>query len=154
MNENKLIVCSKTVMDTTDPNIVFNKEGESNYYTNFVNNISPFWKNDGSNYKELEKISDKIKKDSKNKDFDCIIGISGGVDSSYLVYLAKEVLGLRPLIYHVDAGWNSQLAVSNIEKIVDKLNLDLHTDVIYWPEMKDLQLSFFKSQVPHLDTPR
>lgn len=154
MNENKLIVCSKTVMDTTDPNIVFNKEGESNYYTNFVNNISPFWKNDGSNYKELEKISDKIKKDSKNKDFDCIIGISGGVDSSYLVYLAKEVLGLRPLIYHVDAGWNSQLAVSNIEKIVDKLNLDLHTDVIYWPEMKDLQLSFFKSQVPHLDTPQ
>ena len=154
MNENKLIVCSKTVMDTTDPNIVFNREGESNYYTNFVNNITPFWKNDGLKFKELEKISDKIKKDSKNKDFDCIIGISGGVDSSYLVYLAKEILGLRPLIYHVDAGWNSQLAVSNIEKIVDKLNLDLHTDVIYWPEMKDLQLSFFKSQVPHLDTPQ
>ena len=71
-----------------------------------------------------------------------------------MVYLAKEILGLRPLIYHVDAGWNSQLAVSNIEKIIDKLNLDLHTDVIYWPEMKDLQLSFFKAQVPHLDTPQ
>ncbi len=147
-------VCSKTVMDTTDPNITFNKHGESNYYTNFVKNISTSWKNDGSNFQELEKIANKIKKQGKNKDFDCIIGVSGGVDSSYLVYLAKEVLKLRPLIYHVDGGWNSRLAVSNIEKIIDKLDLDLHTDVIYWPEMRDLQLSFFKAQVPHLDTPQ
>ena len=70
-----------------------------------------------------------------------------------MVYLAKEVLNLKPLIYHVDGGWNSRLAVSNIEKIIDKLNLELHTDVIYWPEMRDLQLSF-KAQVPHLDTPQ
>tara|TARA_Y200000002_G_scaffold171300_1_gene141394 strand:- start:16 stop:1155 length:1140 start_codon:yes stop_codon:yes gene_type:complete len=147
-------ICSKTVMDTTDPNIVFNKNGESNYYTNFIENILPNWKNDGSKFNDLIKIADKIKKECKNRDFDCIIGISGGVDSSYLTYLAKEVLHLRPLIFHVDGGWNSQLAVSNIEKIVDKLNLDLHTDVIYWPEMKDLQLAFFKAQVPHLDTPQ
>ena len=154
MIQNNLQICTKTVMDTTDPNIKFNKSGESHYYTNFIKNIIPVWKNDNSKFYQLEKIADKIKKDSKKNDFDCIIGISGGVDSSYLVYLAKEILGLRPLIYHVDAGWNSQLAVSNIEKIIDKLNLDLHTDVIYWPEMKDLQLSFFKAQVPHLDTPQ
>ena len=154
MIQNNLQICTKTVMDTTDPNIKFNKSGESHYYTNFIKNIIPIWKNDNSKFYQLEKIADKIKKDSKKNDFDCIIGISGGVDSSYLVYLAKEILGLRPLIYHVDAGWNSQLAVSNIEKIIDKLNLDLHTDVIYWPEMKDLQLSFFKAQVPHLDTPQ
>lgn len=147
-------ICSKTVMDTTDPNITFNEHGESNYYTNFVQNISTFWKNDGSKFKELEKIADKIKKQGKNTEFDCIIGVSGGVDSSYLVYLAKEVLKLRPLIYHVDGGWNSRLAVSNIEKIIDKLDLDLHTDVVYWPEMRDLQLSFFKANVPHLDTPQ
>ncbi len=147
-------ICSKTVMDTTDPNITFNERGESNYYTNFVQNISTFWKNDGSKFKELEKIADKIKKQGKNKEFDCIIGVSGGVDSSYLVYLAKEILKLRPLIYHVDGGWNSRLAVSNIEKIIDKLDLDLHTDVVYWPEMRDLQLSFFKANVPHLDTPQ
>ncbi len=147
-------ICSKTVMDTTDPNIVFNKNGESNYYTNFIENILPNWKNDGSKFDELIKIADRIKKECKNKDFDCIIGISGGVDSSYLTHLAKEILNLRPLIFHVDGGWNSQLAVSNIEKIVDKLNLDLHTDVIYWPEMRDLQLAFFKAQVPHLDTPQ
>ena len=152
--KNNFKICSKTVMDTTDPNITFNKFGESNYYTNFVKNIKPIWKNDGSNFYKLEKIVSKIKKDMKNNDFDCIIGISGGVDSSYLTYFAKEILNLRPLIYHVDAGWNSQLAVSNIEKIIDKLNLDLHTDVIYWPEMRDLQLSFFKAQVPHLDTPQ
>ena len=111
-------ICSKTVMDTTDPNIVFNKNGESNYYTNFIENILPNWKNDGSKFNDLIKIADKIKKECKNRDFDCIIGISGGVDSSYLTYLAKEVLHLRPLIFHVDGGWNSQLAVSNIEKIV------------------------------------
>ena len=154
MIQNNLQICTKTVMDTTDPNIKFNKSGESHYYTNFIKNIIPIWKNDNSKFYQLEKIADKIKKDSKKNEFDCIIGISGGVDSSYLVYLAKEILRLRPLVYHVDAGWNSQLAVSNIEKIIDKLNLDLHTDVIYWPEMKDLQLSFFKAQVPHLDTPQ
>ena len=147
-------ICSKTVMDTSDPNITFNKEGESNYYTNYKENIATSWKNDGSNFDELIKIANKIKMEGKNNEFDCIIGVSGGVDSSYLVYLAKEVLNLKPLIYHVDGGWNSRLAVSNIEKIIDKLNLDLHTDVIYWPEMRDLQLSFFKAQVPHLDTPQ
>ena len=147
-------ICSKTVMDTTDPNITFNKKGESIYYTNYIKNIAPFWKNDGSNFNELIKISNKIKKEGKNNEFDCIIGVSGGVDSSYLVYLAKEVLKLRPLVYHVDGGWNSRLAVSNIEKIIDSLDLELHTDVIYWPEMRDLQLSFFKAQVPHLDTPQ
>ena len=141
-------------MDTTDPNITFNKRGESNYYTNFIENISPSWTNDGSKFYKLKKIANKIRKDGKNNEFDCIIGVSGGVDSSYLVYLAKEILQLRPLIYHVDGGWNSRLAVSNIEKLIDKLKLDLHTDVIYWPEMRDLQLSFFKAQVPHLDTPQ
>ena len=114
-----LKICSKTVMDTTDPNITFNKNGESNYYTNYVDNIASVWQNDGSKYDTLLKIAEKIKRNGKNDEFDCIIGVSGGVDSSYLVYLAKEVLNLRPLIFHVDGGWNSQLAVSNIEKIID-----------------------------------
>ena len=80
--------------------------------------------------------------------------MSGGTDSSYLVYLAKEELGLRPLVFHVDAGWNSQIAVNNIERLVDKLELDLYTEVIDWEEMRDLQLAFFKSGVPHIDTPQ
>src|ERR1041384_125923 len=80
--------------------------------------------------------------------------MSGGIDSSYLTYVAKEQLGLRPLVFHVDAGWNSQEAVNNIERIVDALGLDLFTTVIDWEEMRDLQLAFFKSGVPHIDTPQ
>jgi N-acetyl sugar amidotransferase len=97
---------------------------------------------------------EKIKKAGLGKDFDCILGMSGGIDSSYLTYLAKEQLGLRPLVFHVDAGWNSQIAVNNIERLVDKLGLDLFTEVIDWEEMKDLQLAFFKSGVPHIDLPQ
>ena len=86
--------------------------------------------------------------------FDCIIGISGGLDSSYLTYIAKEKLDLRPLLFHVDAGWNTDKAVGNIEKLVDGLGLDLYTEVIDWEEMKDLQVSFLKSQIPHQDIPQ
>ena len=104
--------------------------------------------------RNLDNLADKIRQTGIGKDFDCIIGMSGGIDSSYLVYIAKEVMGLRPLVFHVDAGWNSQVAVNNIEKIVDGLGLDLYTEVINWEEMRDLQLAFFKSGVPHIDTPQ
>ena len=92
--------------------------------------------------------------ENDGSDFDCILGISGGVDSSYLAYYTKEILGLRPLIFHVDAGWNSELAVNNIEKIISGLDLELYTEVINWREMQDLQLSYFKSGMPCLDTPQ
>jgi N-acetyl sugar amidotransferase len=103
---------------------------------------------------ELAPIIDEIRRDGRGRDHDCIIGVSGGVDSSYVTYIAKEKFGLRPLVFHVDAGWNSQQAVNNIERLVDGLGLDLHTEVIDWLEMKDLQLAFFKAQVPHIDTPQ
>jgi len=83
-----------------------------------------------------------------------LMAMSGGIDSSYLLYAMKEKYGLRPLVFHVDAGWNSQIAVNNIEKLVDALGLDLYTEVINWEEMKDLQLAFFKSGVPHIDVPQ
>ena len=149
MNKNQ--ICKKTVMDTTDSNITFDKDGISDYYHNFTKHILPNWHTDERGYKELMKVSKKIKKEGNGKDFDCIIGLSGGLDSSYVAYIAVEVMGLKPLLYHVDAGWNTDKAVGNIEKIVNGLGLDLYTDVINWEEMKDLQLAFFKSQIPDLD---
>ena len=109
---------------------------------------------DESGRKALSRIMDKIKATGKGKDFDCILGISGGVDSSYMLHLAVKEFGLRPLVFHVDGGWNSELAVHNINVMIDKLGLDLYTEVINWEEMKDFQLAFFKSGVPHLDIPQ
>lgn len=148
-------ICNNCVMDTTDPNIHFDSKGVCNHCINFYKNIFPLLnekKNDRKKY--LVKNINKIKTKNKNNEFDCIIGLSGGVDSSYLLHLAVKEFNLRPLVFHVDAGWNSNEAVNNIEKLVDKLNLTLNTHVVYWPEMQDLQLSFFKAQVPHLDTPQ
>lgn len=141
-------------MDTSDFGIIFDSRGWCDYCNNFHKNILPKW-NFGKNHSDLvEKKISEIKKDGKNNDFDCILGISGGVDSSYMAHLAKVEFGLKPLIFHVDAGWNSKQAVHNIESIVEGLGLDLYTEVINWQEMRDLQLAYFKAQVPHLDTPQ
>jgi N-acetyl sugar amidotransferase len=147
-------ICTKTIMDTSDPNIIFDENGISDYYHNFQNSILPNWHVDENGLKELTEIAEKIKKEGIGKDFDCIIGMSGGLDSSYVTYIAKEKLGLRPLIFHVDAGWNTQQAVGNIEKLIDGLGLDLYTEVINWEEMKDLQVAYFKSQTANLDDPQ
>ena len=147
-------ICTKTIMDTTDPNIIFNEKGESDYYVNYINEILPSWNTGEEGMKELMETAEKIKKDGKNRDFDCIIGLSGGLDSSYVAYVAKEIMGLRPLLFHVDAGWNTDKAVGNIEKLVNGLNVDLYTEVINWEEMKDLQRAFFKSQIADQDMPQ
>ncbi|WP_082516136.1 N-acetyl sugar amidotransferase [Sphingomonas sp. Leaf412] len=147
-------ICNNCIMDTSDSQIVFDDTGKCEYCQNYYSNILPNWHTDERGAREIQAQIDRIKRDGEGKPFDCLIGLSGGVDSSYLVYIAKEKFGLRPLLYHVDAGWNSQEAVNNIEKLVDGLNLDLFTEVINWPEMRDLQLSFFKAGVPHLDTPQ
>jgi len=141
-------------MDTTDSAISFDENGVCDHCTTFYKDIEPFWKTDDHSLNKIKRVASDIKQVGLGKQFDCIIGMSGGIDSSYLVYLAKEKLGLRPLVFHVDAGWNSQQAVNNIEQIVERLDLDLYTEVIDWEEMKDLQLSFFKSGVPHIDTPQ
>jgi N-acetyl sugar amidotransferase len=147
-------ICSKTIMDTSDPNIIFDEEGVSDYYHNFHNIILPNWNTDKRGYDVLMKNADNIKKSSKGHDFDCIIGLSGGLDSSYAAYIAKEIMGLRPLIFHVDAGWNTKQAVGNIEKLVNGLGLDLYTEVINWEEMKDLQVAFLRSQIADQDLPQ
>ncbi|MGY0219466.1 N-acetyl sugar amidotransferase [Endozoicomonadaceae bacterium StTr2] len=147
-------ICSNCVMDTTDSKISFDEKGVCDHCNTYLKDIKPFWNTGETGWNQICDIAQKIKQESKQADFDCIIGMSGGIDSSYLVYLAKEKLGLRPLVFHVDAGWNSQQAVHNIEQIVDRLGLDLYTEVINWEEMKDLQRAFFRSGVPHVDTPQ
>jgi N-acetyl sugar amidotransferase len=141
-------------MDTSDSGITFDDRGWCEYCNNYYENIVPNWHPDAQGEREIMAQVEQIKRDGKGRDHDCLIGLSGGVDSSYVTYLAKEKFGLRPLLYHVDAGWNSQQAVNNIEKLVDGLHLDLFTEVVNWPEMRDLQLAFFKSQVANLDTPQ
>lgn len=147
-------ICVNCIMDTSDSKISFDAQGRCEYCNNYYENIVPHWHTDETGERDIQAQVDRIKAAGAGKEHDCLIGLSGGVDSSYVTHLAKEKFGLRPLLYHVDAGWNSQQAVNNIEKLVDGLGLDLFTEVINWPEMRDLQLSFFKAQVPHLDTPQ
>lgn len=154
MNKNAYQMCTKTIMDNTDPNIVFDENGVSDYYHNFQKAILPNWHTDERGRAELMMMAEKIKKEGIGKEFDCIIGLSGGLDSSYVAYVAKEVMGLRPLLFHVDAGWNTQQAVGNIEKLVNGLGLDLYTEVINWEEIKDLQVAFLKSQIADQDLPQ
>lgn len=141
-------------MDTSDSKIVFDEKGVCDHCNDFYNNVLPNWHTDETGDKKLKQIVTKIKREGEGKDFDCILGMSGGVDSSYLLHLAVTKLGLRPLVFHVDGGWNSELAVNNIQVMIDKLGLDLYTEVISWEEMKDFQLAFFKSGVPHIDIPQ
>ncbi len=147
-------VCSNCVMDTTDSAIQFDSDGVCDHCRTFYENIQPNWHTDERGRAALEALVRDIRRKGDGNEFDCIIGLSGGIDSSYLTYLAKVKLGLNPLVFHVDAGWNSDLAVTNIERLVDRLGLDLYTEVIDWVEMRDLQLAFFKAGVPHIDTPQ
>ena len=154
MAKRNIQICTTCVMDTTDSIIVFDEKGICDHCNTFYQHTLPNWHTDEKGQRALQALVGQIKQAGQGNDFDCIIGMSGGIDSSYLTYITKEQLGLRPLVFHVDAGWNSQVAVNNIEKLVDGLGLDLYTEVIDWVAMRDLQLAFFKSGVPHIDTPQ
>lgn len=146
--------CTCCVMDTTDSKITFDEKGVCDFCNDYYNNILPHWKAQLENTDLLMQTAAKIKEDTKGQKYDCIIGMSGGVDSSYLCYIAKEVMGLNPLIYVVDTGWNLDVANENIDRIVNALGLDMYKEVVDWEEMKDLQLAFFKAQVPYQDLPQ
>lgn len=144
-------ICSTCIMDTSDPNILFNDSGICDYCNNFETLIQPSWQPDSRGQKVLDVMADSIRASGKGHDFDCIIGLSGGLDSSYCAYVAKEKMGLRPLLFHVDAGWNTDQAVGNIEKLVDGLELDLYTDVVNWESVKRMQVAFLRSGIPDQD---
>jgi N-acetyl sugar amidotransferase len=143
--------CVKCIMDTSDYNITFDVFGVCNHCKSYQERLISRVNNLTDKEEKLTKLIDKIKK-STNKDYDCIIGVSGGVDSTYVAFLTKE-LGLKPLAVHFDNGWNSELAVSNIEKVLKKLGIDLLTYVIDWDEFKDLQKSFLYASTPDGEIP-
>lgn len=143
-------MCSNCIMDISDPNIKFDIYGRCDYCNNFEKNIRPNW-DTNTGQELLRQIADAIRIDGNGKDFDCIIGLSGGLDSSYAAYVVKEKMGLRPLLFHVDAGWNTDQAVGNIEKLINGLGLDLYTDVVNWEAVKRMQVAFLRSGIPDQD---
>lgn len=154
MNDRPYQRCTRCVMDTTDSKITFDENGVCDHCRNFDKNIAPYWKPQENRFDELEKLAEQIRRAGRYSEYDCILGLSGGADSSYLAYIAKEVMHLRPLALVVDTGWNLNVAVENIEKIVKGLDLDMYTEVINWKEMADLQLSFFKAGISSQDFPQ
>jgi N-acetyl sugar amidotransferase len=144
--------CTRCIMDRTDPDIVFDEEGVCNHCRRFEivaeqRIIPPERRQD-----RLAQLVAEIKRTGRGKPYDCVIGVSGGVDSTYVAWVVKD-LGLRPLAVHLDNGWNSELAVANIEKTLNSLGIDLYTHVIDWEEFRDLQISFLKASTPDGEVP-
>ena len=141
-------------MDTTDQDISFNDDGVCSHCLYFENNVKPAWSYYQDQQDQFSAVLDKVKARKKsNSRYDCIVGISGGVDSSYLVYKLKNQ-DINPLIFHVDAGWNSELAIENINKVVDYSGYDLETYVVNWDAMRSVQLAFLKSGIANQDVPQ
>ena len=147
-------ICNKTVMDTSDQSISFDKNGVSNHYWDYQKNIKNIFHDKNLLTEDFNKKIESIKFNGRNKEFDSILGLSGGMDSSYMLHKMVREYGLKPLVFHVDGGWNTQIAVNNIKNMVKKLNLELFTEVIDWNEMRNFQIAMFKSGLPYLDIPQ
>lgn len=147
-------ICKNCILDTSEPTIEFDDSGLCHYCKSFLNSPLIFTNDSNSIHRasDLEKTLKQIKKQGEKNKYDCIIGLSGGVDSSYVAYVVKK-MGLRPLAVHLDNGWNSEIAVNNIENLCKILDIDLFTYVINWREFKDLQLSFLKASVRNAEAP-
>ncbi|MEX1189793.1 MAG: N-acetyl sugar amidotransferase [Bacteroidia bacterium] len=145
-------LCVNCVMDSSDPDISFNSEGVCSHCQGYPQRKAAFVPSVEEGKGLLEKMVRDCKKAGKNKSYDCVIGVSGGVDSSYVAYLVCQ-LGLRPLAVHLDNGWNSELAVSNIRNLLQKLGIELHTYVLDWESFLDLQLAFLKASTPDSEIP-
>jgi N-acetyl sugar amidotransferase len=145
-------ICSRCVMDTSDPDIVFDDAGVCQHCHAYDRNIAGRTITGSKATEYVQRLTNEIRAAGRRREYDCIVGVSGGVDSTYVAYAAKQ-LGLRPLAVHLDNGWNSELAVKNIEHILNKLNIDLYTHVIDWEEFKDLQMAFLRASTPDAEIP-
>lgn len=152
--ENKVIICKNCVMDTSDTALKFDEYGICPRCNEYNKRIVSEWNFGNGHEEELNKVLNDIKKSGQGKDYDCILGLSGGLDSSYLLHLAVSKWGLRPFVFHVDAGWNLPVAEKNIRKICDKLKIKLHIEKMNFEEMRKMQIAFFKTGHAGLDAPQ
>lgn len=139
-------------MDTSDVEIEFDADGVCNHCRHYDYLVRAILPDESSRETELRQIVERVRHDGRGREYDCVIGVSGGVDSTYLAYLAKSH-GLRPLAVHMDNGWNSTQAVTNIERTLKGLGIDLLTEVLDWEEFRDLQLAFLRASTPDSEIP-
>ena len=147
-----MVTCTRCIMDTTDPDIVFDAAGVCNHCHRYDLVSRQRMIQPAERKEKLARLVEEIRQAGKGKAYDCVIGVSGGVDSTYVAWVVKD-LGLRPLAVHLDNGWDSELAVANIEKTLKTLGIDLYTHVIDWEEFRDLQISFLKASTPDGEVP-
>lgn len=147
-------ICSCCVMDTTDADITFDSKGVCMRCNEYKERIEPEWNHGRGHEKELRELLSKVRASGKGKPYDCILGLSGGLDSSYMLHLAVKEWGLRPFVFHIDAGWNLPVAEKNIKRLTDKLGVKLHIKRMDWDEMREMQLAWFRTGLEMLDAPQ
>ncbi|WP_035780636.1 N-acetyl sugar amidotransferase [Butyrivibrio sp. LB2008] len=147
-------ICKCCVMDTSDEDITFDSNGVCMRCNEYKERIEPEWNHGKGHEKELQDLINAIKESGKGKEYDCILGLSGGLDSSYMLHLAVKEWGLKPFVFHIDAGWNLPVAETNIKKLTDKLGVELHTEKMDWDEMREMQLAWFRTGLEMLDAPQ
>lgn len=147
-------ICTHCVMDTTDEDIVFDERGVCGRCNEFETRILPEWNYGFGHEKELARLITAIKQKGEGCRYDCILGLSGGLDSSYLLHLAVREWGLRPYVFHIDAGWNLPVAEGNVKCLCDGLGVELHVEKMDWNEMRKMQLAWFRTGLEPLDTPQ
>lgn len=147
-------VCRNCVMDTSDTTLTFDENGVCSRCNEYNNRIVKWWNYGKGHEEELEKILREVRESGKGKKYDCILGLSGGLDSSYMLHLAVAEWKLRPFVFHVDAGWNLPIAEENIRKICGKLGIEYHVEKLDFEEMRQMQIAFFKTGHAGLDAPQ
>lgn len=150
----KYQICTRCVMDTSDEGIVFDEMGVCSRCNEYENKILPEWNHGVGHEKELERLLEDVRTKGAKKDHDCILGLSGGLDSSYMLHLAVSEWGLRPYVFHIDAGWNLPVAERNVKRLCDDLGVELHVEKMDWTEMREMQLAWFRTGLEPLDTPQ
>ncbi|WP_455637910.1 N-acetyl sugar amidotransferase [Parabacteroides sp.] len=157
MSNNKTIpyqICKHCVMDTTDANLKFDENGVCDCCREYEKSILPWWNHGKGHEAELKVMLDQVKKSGMGKEYDCILGLSGGLDSCYMLHLAVKEWGLRPFVFHIDAGWNLPVAENNIKKLCDKLGVHLHIQKLDFEDLRNMQIAFFKTGHAALDAPQ